>query len=673
MSYLSLPRLVFYGQFQADVSTVNNDVRHFDNATFEPRFQAYQTRVSVYSESEILWNGWFSPNGSGAFRLIDVRITDALTEPRAWHNDEAIGLFLNSQSGRAAAKIVDIDPQWQLASGIWGLEVVLTDGTTEYMRGTYFPGAFRELNFARAPGNSGDSFATAKFTSTLTDVRWTEAAENSASLSALKAAAEANGDRLSMNMTTFGYNGGASTDDFTLGRVCGTISTWQEGDPMTFVPGRRFAPVPSAFGSAQNQVGLGFFDGVVENGRVSIDLSAALPLAGAQGPLADIGPIELVILKTGDTISDDATPVINPAVKEGASVTPADYVALGGVPYRRPGWLEVAAGIVDAEIGPDAACLIDDHPLALIGPGPDSGSNRVLVRETYGGYFVRADDFVKRIDAIATGLVTSNTDVYATQWGKRLPNAVLNMELLRPEAGQGGTGEKNEFNKPAAKIHSIGKPQNALKFEAHPTCGPRGVLAFRIDASNPGNPRKYIDGQIFLVRTEINAKGVSAQPPFEPMVLHVREAFEPPEKPDWAKIKPIMEQYSNLYPVMSRGLFSLTDPDTLKKHADILYFAFSRSLDDPNYMPVTRDLSTGKRQMILNWLKPHLTKTAPPVMAAASALPPAEAAGQSGTTPTAAPLAPAAAELLENLDRLAGEPVISKIHAIRNALRRGST
>ncbi|UGA40280.1 hypothetical protein JOS77_13670 [Chromobacterium haemolyticum] len=30
MSYLQFPRLAFSGQFQSDVSTVNNDPRHYD-------------------------------------------------------------------------------------------------------------------------------------------------------------------------------------------------------------------------------------------------------------------------------------------------------------------------------------------------------------------------------------------------------------------------------------------------------------------------------------------------------------------------------------------------------------------------------------------------------------------------------------------------------------------
>jgi len=46
MSYLDNIRLVFTGKFQADVSTVNNDVRHFDNATFQPVFQKFMTGPS---------------------------------------------------------------------------------------------------------------------------------------------------------------------------------------------------------------------------------------------------------------------------------------------------------------------------------------------------------------------------------------------------------------------------------------------------------------------------------------------------------------------------------------------------------------------------------------------------------------------------------------------------
>ena len=69
MSYLSGPRLVFSGQFQADVSTVNNDPTHFDNATFQPNFQ---------QPGQGATNGWWNPTGSAAWRLINCVVTSVV-------------------------------------------------------------------------------------------------------------------------------------------------------------------------------------------------------------------------------------------------------------------------------------------------------------------------------------------------------------------------------------------------------------------------------------------------------------------------------------------------------------------------------------------------------------------------------------------------------------------
>ena len=44
MVFLNPIRITFAGRFQADVSTVNNDVRHYDDATFVPGFQDLQTK-----------------------------------------------------------------------------------------------------------------------------------------------------------------------------------------------------------------------------------------------------------------------------------------------------------------------------------------------------------------------------------------------------------------------------------------------------------------------------------------------------------------------------------------------------------------------------------------------------------------------------------------------------
>ena len=73
MSYLGPLRLHFAGTFQAAPSTVNNDPAHFDNATFQPGYQLLQGPGMVPP------NGWFSPQGDAAFRLLGCQVTSAWT------------------------------------------------------------------------------------------------------------------------------------------------------------------------------------------------------------------------------------------------------------------------------------------------------------------------------------------------------------------------------------------------------------------------------------------------------------------------------------------------------------------------------------------------------------------------------------------------------------------
>ena len=86
------------------------------------------------------------------------------------------------------------------------------------------------------------------------------------------------------------------------------------------------------------------------------------------------------------------------------------------------------------------------------------------------------------------------------------------------------------------------------------------------------------------------------------LIMHVRNAFEEIKEPHWNDIAEIMTQYRNLYPLMSRNIIDLSDPKEIAARKKIMHYAFTRDLNDPTYMPVTRDLSEGKRKTIVNWL-----------------------------------------------------------------------
>ena len=146
MSYLNPLRLHFFGRFQAAVSTVNNDPANFNNATF------------VTSDREPPNGGW-NPRGDADWRLIGCRITAAWLADgsKAGIDDPVLACSIADSDRRVPAKLVDLDPEQQLVSMIWGLEVRIADARGEtLMRGEYAPAAFHDI-WGRAVGRvAGD-------------------------------------------------------------------------------------------------------------------------------------------------------------------------------------------------------------------------------------------------------------------------------------------------------------------------------------------------------------------------------------------------------------------------------------------------------------------------------------------------------------------------------------
>jgi hypothetical protein len=175
-----------------------------------------------------------------------------------------------------------------------------------------------------------------------------------------------------------------------------------------------------------------------------------------------------------------------------------------------------------------------------------------------------------------------------------------------------------------------GSPGDAIRFLAMVRTDSSGVATLPVEVADPQNPRGYLDGQIYKIGYDFPIGGLSPLPFFDQLVLHVRDAFASLTRPSWEDhIAPVLAQYGNLYPIMSKGLFSFSERAAVEARAAILRFALSRPVDDPNHMPVTRDLSTAKRAAIITWLDC--------VMAASEALAPAAAAAAITTASTLPP------------------------------------
>lgn len=548
MTYLAALRVHFAGSFQANPSTVNNEASHFDDARFQPRFQEPFSGGNDPSN----WN----PRGDGSWRLIGCRVTSA------WHGDGSpaaagdplLAARVADADDRVAAKIADLDPQQQMASMIFGLEVRIADAAGATLVGGRFePAAFCDI-FPRAPGG-GLAVFSAAYQSVLHDLRWGDVSA-SPLLSELRAAA---GDGLlSIRFVLDGMDADPTSSTFTLGRVVGTIGAASAAEPRHFVAGRALAP------RTVRPRRPGFAAAVVdaEHGKVHCDLGNALPTARPGGGLVSIGALELVCLPPG---------------KPPLAIGPID---------ARPGmdWYRATAGVVslpaDRALTTQELATIAQAPLAIVADG-----RTVALAEAPDGVHVRADQFVYRLDAGETAPVT----VYATRFGAPLAGLQV---VAQPEAAQLGPTPP-----------PVAEPAGAIALPAPVATDPRGIAELPIATSDPGTPRGYLDGQVYGVRPlPAGASG----PPFNPteyVSLLVWSAFAGGEPLTWwDDVEPILRQYANLYPVM--GTFvDLGDYDAVCANRELLLLAFGLDPSDPNSMPVTRDLSGAKRAALLRWLR----------------------------------------------------------------------
>ena len=385
MSYLDFPRIHFAGQFQADVSTVNNDPHHFDNQDFVPQDQKLPTANSS--------NGWWNPGGTGYWRLKNVTVTAAcyasgptvVTDPSI---DWVIGTPLTGAEDRVAAKIVDLDSQNQQVSELWGFQINLgnMDGGNAF-QGTYKVSALDDLWFARVPSHTGDSAASAYYQSVLYDLKWSDHVDSTILLE-LKDAAQKNGNMLSIRFTVDGFNGDYNTENFSYGRIVGEIGPYYQGEPKHFVAGRYLRPISGA------PVSLYYTPAKVthyaSHNYLLVDLSNSVPAQSPGGDWIDIGNLHMAVQDSGS------------------------YRLLGTINYKQPGWYIQKGGIESYLLTHEIYHLVQQNPLAVV-QVTDDGAIIPLLQENEIGSLARSDYFVYRLDPQSTNGLPSPAHYWPSQ------------------------------------------------------------------------------------------------------------------------------------------------------------------------------------------------------------------------------------------------------------------
>ncbi len=595
MSYLQYPRLCFAGSFQADVSTVNNDPRHFDSETFQERFQEFQ--------SSDAFNGWWNPIGTGIFRLAGCTVRsgslpDGTAVVPTLSNDPVLALGVGNSPDHPSGKLVDLDPDWQLASQIYGFSVSLVDPATGTIAllGDYRPAPFRDLWFGRSNAQ-GDSGASATFQSALTNLRWNdEIVERSPLLSALRDGAK--DDLLSIRMVTYAYDMAAKDATFTYGTVVGAIGLLDAAGPSSFVYGRRLMPatqnaaqdVASILDSSANTPNLGFMPAVVQGNTLHLDMANASRLAKGSD-IAEEPTMNVAILA-------------DPSAVQGTLLEAGQYQNLGALAPKTDNQLE-ASGIRSYTLTDDQLALVADHPIAVV-KTLDNGQAVVTLREGTDGLNVMSEDFSFRLDPNDADYTALTTTFYATSYGKPLAGAKLRFWLnaVAPDMGNAPPSAAPGATPTAPLTYNNTPPDSVTVIPDGDATNAAGELRVTFTAPKiMGWPRKYIDGQVYVYSYNFVDRPSIPQNDFDKISILAFSSIGVPAEPTWDDVQPILQQYANLYPVMSQRIFNFADQAQADANAHLLLFVFSKNVLDPDYMPVTRDLSAGRREILIRYFR----------------------------------------------------------------------
>ena len=596
MSYLNPLTLHFAGTFQAAPSTVNNDPAHFDNETFLPRYQKYGPGAT---------DGWWNPRGNADFRLIGCKVTAAWQAGKPVSGDSILQCLIADSDTRVAGKLVDLDTEQQMVSEIWGLEVRIctADGST-LVKGRFQPAAFADI-WQRVPTGTPDSYYGAMYQSVLVDLHWADVS-GSPFLTALKDAASTG--RLSIKFNDDGFDDDVKSATFTQGRIVGTIGPAAADEPAHLVLGRHFLATP------QNPLNCCVATVDESAGLVYVDVGNALPTSSAGGPMANLGALSLGY-------------VLPPDASSSSAVLGIDNINYFHLPDQyQPDWYRQTAGVAvlpaNRALSPAEIAAVNKYPLALVLTDA-SGNAKVAISEPSDGLYVRADQFVYRLEPGETAEVK----LYATAFGKPLAGATV-MSILDSSQLQG------QAVSDTGKAPHVATPPGAVNFPCSVVTDSRGIATLPIGTSDPGNPRHYIDGQVYGVRPML----LDTMPPpvgypfnateFISILLWSEYKIVSPST--WQSLKPIFQQYANLYPVMDTFL-NLADYESVCKHRNLLLLAFGLPVSDPNSMPVTRDLSPAKRAAILQWLE-HTGPDGKPLLGTASPTAPTATASKAAET-----------------------------------------
>jgi hypothetical protein len=650
MSYLDLPRLHFGGLFFTNPDTINNYIGSFD-----PDTKLLGPDGAYLSDPQQGGgpSGW-NPPGVAQLWIEGASVLSAVdADGRPAASDPVLGAPVESPSPKTPkktrdgkglydiAKMVDLDPQMQTRSAVYGLRLFVT-----LPGGGGFSGPLTvpELQYlsARVPAQTGSWAAVGTW------MGWIESPDWFGDLSAspfLAAFREACPDGVAVKLTVDLHQNDPATrftagNQFCYGRVLGTLGPVRPGDLPQAWAGRRLVPVSSG-------------------------QATAAPAAAAEAAPSD----ERSMARTlEDEMGEMMGRMMEQVAGDAPSGAPEALAAEGAPPLP---WNPVPAQVSEAEgqallhadlggsillqFTQDAQGIFASNGKFVVDTGitvgvrdPETGSFRAFDQGEVdlSGQYRPLDSQAKTVNLLANcGVVDVPLTAEEARLAASTPLAIQvngTQVVAEPDDGvlmalsgfsarleEGGTASlrltARRFGRPLAGVSepakvrvrpaSSGGLPGDLAFTWEGPTDEEGIARLTVTATDRTLTlpplREPLDSLVYLV-TFVGPNGPIGDAAFrsqrDDYAVLLFNAYEAPAKPTWEDdVGPILQAYARLYPGMQDRL-DIADEATVKGFAPALYGRMAAPFDDPAFMPVTRDLSPARIEMILDWLRPLLPK-----------------------------------------------------------------
>ena len=606
-SYLDVPRIHFKGKFRADVNTRNNCQCNF--------------KIDLPLNQAKEWDY----NGTAEWEFIDTYVS-SVVDQKGEENPSSpfMGARVFSNDNEPLAKIVDFDVDFQISS-LYGLKFGIEVNGETILKGDWVPSVivcdmWRKM-ICTLPDEVHHHLAYYGTISTtrITNIEWSDKASD---LQLATLCDDCTGD-LSVSIALIYY----SQEVFTVGNFVGTIGAAKKGESLNVGGERKLESTKAHLIFSKDHIcsrhgvdppeqltGVAPYRFDESRKTFIVDISNAFPVDYQNKPI-DLGELWLGVISDGAvTIFGDPIPYKNPSLMDHGGIIEqvTDPISVQ---------LENSLLVIVKEVSSNSS-ESDIYPIREAFPSlkRENLRGQLLMKELE--YFIRPISYyMDKLEFSSfngSSKASSEVTLLVSSFGQPIEGALVNIEISRdsvnaiPEGGVIAMAYSNVTNNSGLVTFTFkaNKEIPSIRlYEEYPctSCPNEANVSSQIKANGSFSKiAKYqlpIDGQVYHFCYVVNNSNSDSRCK---NLLSFRSfsTMNYTRPYTWVDhVSPIFVQYHHLVNIM-RTIVDLSNYTevTLPYNIRLLRISFAQDITDANYMPVTRDLSPTKRDMILEWL-----------------------------------------------------------------------